>query len=284
MRIVARVFVTWFACCGVQRTCALALWSVPLVLLESCGVTQSCKVGVAYWTPRLHGDITVDGTSRNPDSHPRANGLTIEGHAEGVSSNATMEYRSLYYPTSYGLPDTGLRATREEFLPWHQSVLIAGGPKILELGGTQKATGRNRRPSTLRLDSFVGVRGNLLTLEGERHGFVSGGDEDRKNSKDGTHDETAWADPVAGLLTSWWIHPRIGLRAVGEAGGFGVASNRTWLASLAGMVCLGHQDRYSVWLSAGWQGMAVDREGGSGSSFHLDTKAAGPFLGLEFWF
>lgn len=90
-----------------------------------------------------------------------------------------------------------------------------------------------------------------------------------------------WIDPFVGLRLRADLTKKLSLVLRGDVGGFGVSSDFTWSAS--GLLGYSFSDLISVW--AGYRGLGVDYESGSGSSrFNYNVTMHGPIVGLGFHF
>lgn len=87
-------------------------------------------------------------------------------------------------------------------------------------------------------------------------------------------EDKSWVDPVIGARFQTDLGPDFFIRAVGDIGGFGVASDLTWQAMLG----LGYRATENTNLLVGYRAIGTDYSSGG---FVYDVVASGPFLGLE---
>jgi opacity protein-like surface antigen len=92
-----------------------------------------------------------------------------------------------------------------------------------------------------------------------------------------TDDQEVWVDPIIGLRGFIGVTDKVGLRAYGDIGGFGLASDITY--QVLGSVNYAFTD--SITADAGYRYLKVDYDDGD---YLLDVAFHGPFLGVVFEF
>ncbi len=90
-------------------------------------------------------------------------------------------------------------------------------------------------------------------------------------------DQEVWVDPIIGLRGFMEVTGNVGLRAYGDVGGFGLASDITY--QLLGSVNYAFTD--TITADAGYRYLKVDYDDGD---YLLDVAFHGPFLGVVFEF
>lgn len=89
--------------------------------------------------------------------------------------------------------------------------------------------------------------------------------------------EESFVDPVAAVRINSQLAPRLSLLAYGDVGGFGIGSDLTW----QGVATLNYRAGQSVYLSAGYRHLWLDRQSG-GASF--EGSLSGPLAGITLTF
>ncbi len=135
--------------------------------------------------------------------------------------------------------------------------------------GTFNGFYRFAQEESYRADLLVGARlwvtDTELTL---KPGLAAGRSAD---------DKEVWADPILGVRGFAWLTDDVGLRAYGDVGGFGLASDITY--QVLGSLSYAATD--SIHIDAGYRYMKVDYEDGD---YLLDVAFHGPFIGAVFKF
>ena len=87
-----------------------------------------------------------------------------------------------------------------------------------------------------------------------------------------------WVDPIVGVRYTWAINDTWSLRAYGDIGGFGAASDLTWQA--LGLISFKPWKHVSI--AAGYRAIYTDYETGSGDDqFSYDATVYGPVAGVN---
>lgn len=132
---------------------------------------------------------------------------------------------------------------------------------------------RNQMDEKFSLDPYVGVRYNSFKTEIEVDGIV-----------DTTYveEKADFWDPVIGLRTYYFPHPRVPIMCRLDVGGFGVGSSLSWTAVIMGGYTLSPQ----VDLIAGFSAYGVDfnNENKVGNTVSLKTIMYGFDLGVKILF
>lgn len=89
--------------------------------------------------------------------------------------------------------------------------------------------------------------------------------------------EESFVDPVAAVRINSQLAPRLSLLAYGDVGGFGIGSDLTW----QGVATLNYRASRSLYLSAGYRHLYLDRES-RGASFA--GSLSGPLAGVTLAF
>lgn len=116
---------------------------------------------------------------------------------------------------------------------------------------------------SMKLDVFAGTRVNWLDVD------IDAGP--------GFSRDKAWADPLIGARFEAPVGEDFFFRALGDVGGFGVASDLTW-QTIAGF---GWRFSATGDVLLGYRAIGTDYQDGN---FSYDVTAHGPVLGLEFKF
>jgi hypothetical protein len=115
------------------------------------------------------------------------------------------------------------------------------------------------------IDVAAGARFWDVKFELDFHpGLLAGQNAERSES---------WIDPIVGLRGSLNLGSGIFLSAMGDVGGFGVASDMSWQV----MGLLGYQFNQSVTAVVGYRHLSVDYEK---DGFVWDVELSGPLIGL----
>ena len=120
------------------------------------------------------------------------------------------------------------------------------------------------RTDGAKLDVYGGVRVNWIDLEIELGPL-------------GSSDDEGWTDPIIGARFQAELGDSFFFRALGDVGGFGVASDFTWQA----MAGFGY--RFNEHCSALLTYRAIGTDYSDGG-FTYDVTSHGPLIGLEFRF
>jgi hypothetical protein len=220
------------------------------------------------WAPRFHGDLSLDGFGQGTDGAPQGAGFGIAGEVRPPGWFASLDFGWGLFKDDLGLEDVHPDFVGADVDYTFHYIELAAGPCIYELPAEGPEPGRRvRGPSRLRIDPYLGVRANQLTI-----------DSDFNPDLPGDAIDEVWVDPIAGLRVEVRPLPGLALRARGDAGGFGVGAKRDWRATAAASLRLGE----GAWLSAGWNFHAIDYERSDEFTFH--TRLDGPFLSIDFWF
>ena len=127
------------------------------------------------------------------------------------------------------------------------------------------------RTADITLDPYAGARVNSIDLQLDVDNSTTlGKDFSRSQGK-------TWVDPIIGGRFQAELSDRFFFRAVGDIGGFGIASDLTWQA----MAGFGYRVTENGSLLAGYRSIGTDYTDGG---FTYDVVAHGPIIGFEYKF
>ena len=123
----------------------------------------------------------------------------------------------------------------------------------------------------ITLDLFAGARVNSIGLD------LDLDDPNTVGTDFSDSDRKTWVDPIVGARFQAELSEKWFFRAVGDIGGFGIASDLTWQA-LAGF---GYRFNSQCAAVLGYRAIGTDYTDGG---FTYDVVASGPVIGLQYTF
>jgi hypothetical protein len=242
-----------------------ALMGIPIQAQERTSHVDGWEFVVApyAWLAGINGDVTVKGVKSSVDADfgDILDNLDVgalgyfEIRKDKWGGYADIMYLKVSSDAKVGQVDYKIEA----------SMTLAGAGVLYRV--YEGFAGAEGNP--VGTDIFVGGRYVKLDVDLDFVGVtkISGG-------KD-------WTDPVIGVKYSQDLSKKFLVTTTADIGGFGIASDFTWSASILGGYRLGRTA--NLWF--GYRYLDIDYDTGSGAKkFAFDTAIHGPILGASFHF
>ncbi|MHC4323811.1 MAG: hypothetical protein ACYSUX_06025 [Planctomycetota bacterium] len=243
----------------------MVLLGVPIQAQERTSHVDGWEFVVApyLWMAGIDGDVTVKGTKSSVDARFSDIVDNLDVGALGYFQIRKDKWGA-YFDVMY------LRVVSDEKvgpvdLKVRSDTTLAGAGVLYRV--YEGFAGAEGNP--VATDIYVGGRYVNLDLELDFVGVtkISG-------SKD-------WVDPLIGVTYSRDLSKKFLIKTTADIGGFGIASDLTWSASILGGYRLGRTA--NLWF--GYRYLDIDYTKGSGADkFAYDAAMHGPILGASFHF